>query len=100
MTRPTMDTTFSNTCRRRTVGRPSTSSRRGAVTVEFSLVAAVAFLLIFASIEFARINVIRHTADNAAYEAARRTIVPNATAQDAIDRAQLIMRAVGARGTQ
>jgi hypothetical protein len=38
--------------------------------------------------------------DNAAYEAARRGIVPNATVADVQAVAQQVMRAVGANGVQ
>ena len=54
--------------------------RCGAVTVEFCLVISLFFLFLFASVEFARLNMIRHAADNAAYEAARVAIVPGQTA--------------------
>lgn len=47
--------------------------------------------------EFSRVNVIRHTADNAAYEAARIAIVPGATAAEATAEAERILRVVGAR---
>lgn len=57
--------------------------RAGAVTVEFALCAPVLFLFIFASLEFSRANMLKHTAANAAYEGARAGIVPGATASDA-----------------
>lgn len=57
----------------------------------------ILFLMVFASLEFCGVNVQRHTADNAAYEAARRGIVPGATAQDVRDEANRIMAFVGAR---
>ena len=69
-----------------TLGTPSrsgnsvTQKRRGAVTVEFALVVPLFFLFAFASIEFSRLNFVRHTVDNAAYEAARVGIVPGAHA--------------------
>ena len=43
---------------------------------------------------------IRHTADNAAYEAARHAMVPGATTAEAIAKADSIMRIVGTRGAQ
>ena len=51
--------------------------RRGATAVEFAITAPIFFLFLLASFEFGWLNVIRHTADNAAYEAAR---VPRAVA--------------------
>ncbi len=67
--------------------------------VEFALVAPIFFLLLLASFEFSRLNVIRHTADNAAYEAARVAMVPGATAAEAVTEANRIMDIAGARGT-
>ncbi|TWT31180.1 TadE-like protein [Posidoniimonas corsicana] len=73
------------------------ANRRGAVVVEFAIIAPVFFMVIFAMFEFSRLNVLRHTADNAAYEAARLAIVPGATAADAENEANRILRIVGAR---
>ncbi len=73
-------------------------NRQGATAVEFALVAPIFFLLLFASFEFSRLNVIRHTADNAAYEAARIAMVPGATAAEAVTEANRILNIVGARG--
>lgn len=78
--------------------KPHRTNRRGATLVEFAIVAPVFFLVVFAMFEFSRLNVIRHTADNAAYEAARAAIVPGATATDATNEADRILRVVGARG--
>ena len=54
-------------------------SRRGVTTVEFAFVAPMLFLFLFGAIELARAHMISHTVQNAAYEAARRGIVPGAT---------------------
>lgn len=67
--------------------RPCTCSRgrrqrRATTTVEFAVTLPVVLLLFFGSIEFARVNMLRHTAAQAAYEGARRGIVPGATASD------------------
>jgi Flp pilus assembly protein TadG len=77
-----------------------TKTRRGATAVEFAIVAPVFFLLLMASFEFSRLNVIRHTADNAAYEAARHAMVPGATAAEAVDKANSILAVVGTRGAK
>jgi hypothetical protein len=74
--------------------------RRGAAAVEFAIVAPVFFMLLLASFEFSRLNVIRHTADNAAYEAARHAMVPGATASEAVAKANTILRTVGTRGAR
>ncbi|QDU58600.1 TadE/TadG family type IV pilus assembly protein [Aeoliella mucimassa] len=78
--------------------RRQPSNRRGAVIVEFAICAPIFFMVIFALIEFSWLNVIRHTADNAAYEASRTAMVPGATADEAVAEAQRIMSAVGTRG--
>lgn len=74
--------------------------RRGAVLVEFAVVAPVFFVFIITSFEFGRMNVIRHTMDNAAYEATRHAMVPGATAAEAIGKADSILRLVGTRGAR
>lgn len=73
-------------------------NRPGAVVVEFAICAPVFFLIVLALIEFSWLNVVRHTADNAAYEASRVAMVPGASAAEAITEAQRIMAAVGTRG--
>ncbi len=71
--------------------------RQGATIVEFAIVAPVFLLIILALFEFAWINVVRHTADNAAYEAARTVMVPGATSAEGIAEATQLLSAVGAR---
>jgi Flp pilus assembly protein TadG len=73
-------------------------TRRGTGVVEFAIAAPVLFLTIFASIEFARVHFIRNTINNAAYEAARRGIVPGVTSQDVIDEANLLMSSASIAG--
>lgn len=72
--------------------------RRGIATVEFAICAPIFFLVVLASFEFAWLQVIRHTADNAAYEAARHVAVPGASATEATNRTLELMNAVGANG--
>ena len=76
------------------------SRRSGALTVEVAMIAPLLFLFFFTSIEFGRINVIRHSVDNAAYEAARAGIVPGASAATAENEARRIMGFVVARGVE
>ena len=71
------------------------NERRGAAMVEFAIVAPIVFLLFFAAFEFCRANMIRHTVDNAVYEAARVGIVPGATAAEAQQEAQRILTTIG-----
>ena len=74
--------------------------RRGATAVEFAITAPVFFLFLLAAFEFGWLNVIRHTADNAAYEAARTAMVPGATAAEARTKANRLLRIVGTRGAR
>jgi Flp pilus assembly protein TadG len=76
-------------------GPPFHRKRRGAAVVEFALVSPVFLLVLLALFEFARLNVLRNTANNAAYEAVRQVVVPGATAQEAIDEASLVLQSVG-----
>jgi Flp pilus assembly protein TadG len=75
-------------------------ARAGAAAVEFALTAPIFFLFLLAAFEFGWMNVIRHTADNAAYEAARTAMVPGATAAEARSKANSLLRIVGARGAK
>jgi hypothetical protein len=74
--------------------------RTAAAAVEFAIVAPIFFVLLIGSLEFGRLNVIRHTADQAAYEAARHAMVPGATVDEARQHADHMLRIVGARGAQ
>jgi len=72
--------------------------RRGAAAVEFAVTAPVFFVFLLAAFEFGWLNVLRHTADNAAYEGARAAMVPGATAADAKTKANGILKIVRAKG--
>lgn len=58
-------------------------ARRGAAVVEFAIVVNVMFVLVFVCIEFARLNMMRNLAQDAAYFAARTAMVPGATDAEA-----------------
>ena len=75
--------------------RRKKNCRRAAAVVEFAVTAPLLFLLIVVSVEFTRLSILRHNADNAAYEAARHVIVPGATEQEAKDVAEALLSAVG-----
>lgn len=77
----------------------SSESRRGALTVEMAIVLPLFFLFLFATVEFGRMNMIRHTVDNAAYEAARTAIVPGGDVATAERVAQELLTAIGCRNT-
>lgn len=86
------------TFNRRLRGNGRHGARTGAVAAEFAIAAPIFFLFLLAAFEFGWLNVMRHTADNAAYEAARTAIVPGATAAEALDKATSLLNVVGARG--
>ena len=76
------------------------TERRGVTAVEFAFVAPVFFIILLASIELSRLNVMRNTADHAAYEGARTGLVPGGTADEAIAAANQLLAIVGTRGAQ
>ena len=73
-------------------------SRCGATLVEFAIVVPMIFILFFASVEFSRVAMIRHTIDNAVYEASRKAIVPGGTASEAQTEARRALTAIGVVG--
>jgi Flp pilus assembly protein TadG len=84
----------------RIMDRRRPPARQGAAAVEFALTAPIFFLFLLAAFEFGWLYVIRHTADNAAYEAARTAMVPGATTAEARNKANRLLRIVGARGAK
>lgn len=63
--------------------RRSINPRRGALTVEFAIVAPLIFLLFLGGLELTALNFARQTLGNASYEAARKMIIPGGTAAQA-----------------
>lgn len=83
--------------------RPCNRSRRevdrlGASVVEFAVVANILIIMILTCMEFARMNMVRNLAQDAAYFAARHAIVPGATEQEAVDEAERIMSSMVTNG--
>ncbi|QDT52047.1 TadE-like protein [Caulifigura coniformis] len=72
-------------------------ARSGGVTVETAIVLPVLFAIMFAAVDCARLNMIRNSAQNAAYEGARNAIVPGGTAADAKNAARKVLSGVGVR---
>jgi len=70
--------------------------RTGAITVEFALVAPIVLALFLGSVEITRLNFLRHTASNAAYEGARASILPGSNDDDGIAEAIELLNSVGA----
>ncbi|HEY6564126.1 MAG TPA: TadE/TadG family type IV pilus assembly protein [Pirellulaceae bacterium] len=77
--------------------RPTPHSRKGATAVEFAMIVPVFMLVLFGALEMMRAFNLLHTADNAAYEAARRGIVPGATAADVRQAAVSVLNTIGTR---
>jgi Flp pilus assembly protein TadG len=71
------------------------NDRKGATLVEFAIVAPLLFLLFFASMEFCRVAMIRHTADNAVYEGCRVGIIPGATTAEVQAETEQILNTLG-----
>lgn len=69
--------------------------RAGGVTVEFALVAPLAFLIAFAGVELARVNMVRNAVTIAALEGARTGSLPGKTAADAQTSANGTLASVG-----
>jgi Flp pilus assembly protein TadG len=93
--------------RYRSTGMPTLATRRSAAkgrarsgvsSVEFAVVANILLLMILTCMEFARVNMVRSLAQDAAYFAARHAIVPGATSEEAIDEAKRIMSSMLSNG--
>ena len=68
--------------------RCSCCQRNGVTAVEFALALPILLIFVFGAFEFARVNMLRNTMENAAFEGARSGITPGATASDAQAAAQ------------
>ena len=73
-------------------------SRHGATAVEFAMTAPILFMLLFGALELGRMNMIRHTGDNAAYEAVRTCIVPGATNAEGVAAARSVLDSIFVTG--
>ncbi|MEZ6133045.1 MAG: pilus assembly protein [Planctomycetaceae bacterium] len=76
--------------------RRANTHRRGTLTVEFALVSGIILTLFFAGLEMTSLNLMRHSAGNATYEAARKGIVPGATAAEVEAEARRLLDLIGA----
>ena len=72
--------------------------RRGATAVEFAITISLLLMIIFASIEFARLNILEHSIEHASYLAARRGIIAGAQASDVKAAAELHLDMLGVAG--
>ena len=75
-------------------------NRTGTSAVEFAFAGPALLLIIFFSFEFARMSIIRNLAQDAAYEAARYSMVEGSTESEAIERANEVLNLMGARGAE
>jgi Flp pilus assembly protein TadG len=71
--------------------------RNGSVTVETAIVLPIVFTFMFSAVDCARLNMLRNSAQNAAYEGVRNAITPGAVAADATTAATKVMTAAGAK---
>lgn len=78
--------------------RRKRNDRLGATAVEFAVVANVMFVLMMTCMEFARLNMVRNLAQDAAYFAARQVIVVGADESEAIAEADRIMSSMLTNG--
>ncbi|MGB7343550.1 MAG: TadE/TadG family type IV pilus assembly protein [Pirellulaceae bacterium] len=63
-------------------------SRHGAVAVEFAIAISILLMVVFASVEFVRLNMLKHSVEHASYLAARRGIITGARSSDAVQVAE------------
>ena len=78
--------------------RRKRQQRCGAAAVEFAIVANIMFVMLLTCMEFARMNMIRNLAQDAAYFAARHAIVPGATTDEAVEVAENILDSMVSTG--
>lgn len=71
--------------------------RTGSLTVEFALTLPVLLMILFAAYELGRANMLRNTAEAAAYEGARRGIVPGSDADDVRESVAFVLSTSGIR---
>ena len=80
------------------MNRKRKADRKGATAVEFAIAATVLLLIVFASIEFCRLSMLRHSVEYASYLAARKAMIIGARRQDIVDEAELHLQNLGITG--
>ena len=93
-----LESAMSNNPRRLGMSVVSKRERRGAVAVEFAIVASLLFMLFFATIEFGRALMVLHGLEIAAREGCRTAISRDATEQDVASRVAQRLDAFGISG--
>ena len=66
-------------------------ARKGAIAVEFAMTAPLLFLILFGCLELGHANMVFNVAEAAAYEGARKGIVPGANQNDVTSAAQRLL---------
>ena len=79
-------------------GRRKHTSRQGAAAVEFAITISLLLVIMFASIEFSRLNMLEHSIEHASYLAARRGMITGATKHDVESTAKLHLDLLGVSG--
>jgi hypothetical protein len=77
--------------------RPHLGIRRGTQVVEVAFVLPIFFFFTMTGIEFARLLYVRHSVEQAAYEACRVAVTPGATQELVQQKGGELLRAVGVR---
>lgn len=72
--------------------------RSGATAVEFALTFPLLILMLFGAVELSHANMVLNSTEAAAYEGARRGIVPGGEAENCIASSQLMLDIAGIRG--
>lgn len=75
--------------------RNSRTNRRGAYTVEMAVGLPVVLFVILGTFELLKISKVRHAANQGAYEAARRLVIPGGTSSEAVAAANHIIQTNG-----
>ncbi len=75
--------------------RNSRTNRRGAYTVEMAVGLPVVLFVILGTFELLKISKVRHAANQGAYEAARRLVIPGGTSNEAVAAANHIIQTNG-----
>lgn len=74
--------------------------RSGVAAVEFALVLPFLLLMFFAAIEFSRANTVNNSVGQAAYEGARRAILPGASVEEVEDAVLESLSPIRVSGTE
>ena len=77
--------------------RRTRSQRRGQATVEFALCATAFFMIMFGTVEFARVTQIQNVVRQAAFEGARAGALLDGTVTSATTAATNLLKAVGVK---